>query len=151
MIARQPLLVSFCSQADEDHVELWLIRDLRAVATPAPRLYEVIVSAERLFRSDPAFSSEELPISEEFWVFHETEHPNWFAAGIDLAYVYVYVGGGSFQCLAQVLGLACVVGVETIHLPDYVMKDVAVWREAKHYTASWPLEEAFERRPQPGR
>jgi len=145
MIVRQPLLVSFCSQADEDYVELWLVRDLKATATPAPGLHEVVVSAECLYRSDRAFSSEELPVSEEQWVFHKAEDPRRSVVGIDLAYVYIYVGGGSFRCLAQVLGLACVVGVESIHLPDQVMEEVAACREAKRHTVSWPIEGIPER------
>jgi len=147
VIAKQPLLVSFCSQADEDYVELWLVRSLEAVATSAPSLYEVVVSVERLYRSDRAFSSEDFPVPEEQWGFHEAHDPGWFAVGIDLAYVYVYEGGTSFRCAAQLLGLPCVVGVDAICLPDHVLEEAAVWRQAKRHTIAWLLDEASERCP----
>jgi hypothetical protein len=152
MIARQPLLLSYCSQADEDYVELWLVRDLEVVATPAPRLHEVTVIAKRLYRSDRAFSSEDFPVSEEQWVFSKAEDPRRFVVGIDLAYVYLYVGGGSFQCLAQVLGLPCVVGVDAIPLPDHVLENaVAQWCEAKRHTPPWLPQKPLERSHQAGR
>jgi len=151
MIARQPLLVSFCSRADEDYVELWLVRDLQVVATPAPKLHEVIVLAERLYRSDHAFSSTEFPVSEEQWVFSRAEDPRRFVVGIDLAYVYLYVGDGSFQCLAQVLGLPCVVGVDAIHLPDHVLENVAEWCEAKRHPPQGLPQKPLERSHQAGR
>jgi len=145
VIARQPLLVSFCSQADEDYVELWLVRGLEAVTTSAPSLYEVVLSVKRLYRSDRAFSSEDFPVPEEQWGFHEAHDPGWFAVGIDLAYVYVYEGGTSFRCVARVLGLPCAVGVDAICLPDHVLKEAAVCRQAKRQTTAWLLDEASER------
>jgi len=145
VIARHPLLVSFCSQADEDHIGLWLVRDLEAAATPVQDLHEILVSAELLYRSDRAYSSGEFPLPEEQQAFHKARNGSSFAVSIDLAYVYIYVGGGSFQCLAKVLGLDCVVGVETIHLPRYVMEDIVASSEAKCHTILWPPSEASER------
>lgn len=147
VIAKHPLLVSFCSQADEDHIGLWLVRDLEVAATPVPDLHEVLVSAELLYRSDRAYSSGELPLAEEQQVFHKAGNASSFAMGIDLAYVYIHVDGGSFQCLGKVLGLGCVVGVETIHLPRHVLEGIVPSWEAKHHTTPWPLGETCERCP----
>jgi len=147
VIARHPLLASFCSQADEDHIGLWLVRDLEVLATPVPDLHEVLVSAELLCRSDRAYSSEEMPLAEEQQVFQKARNASSFAMGIDLAYVYIYVGGGSFRCLGKVLGLDCVVGVETIHLSRHVLEAIVASSKAKHHTIPWPLGEACKRCP----
>jgi hypothetical protein len=150
VITRLPILVSFCSLADEDYVELWLVRDLHAAATSTSGLYEIIVSAERLYRSDCAFSSEDFPVPEEQWSYHKTEGFIWSAVGVDLAYVYVYVGGRSFQCLGQVLGLSCTVEVDTIRLPDPVMAEIAA-RLGTTCRPAQRLLDVFDRCPQFGR
>ncbi len=126
-IAKLPFLVSYCSLADEDFVELWVVRNLQTVATSAPGLVELIVSGERLYRSDRAFPFSEFPVAGDRWTFHETKEGNWFSTGIDFAYVYVYDGTGAFRCLAQVLGQPCDVEVETIRLPDSIMNDISIW------------------------
>jgi len=140
----QPLLLSFCSQADEDYVELWLVRNLRVAATSAPNLHEVTVTARRLYTSDRAFSSDDFPVSKEDWTFHVAEEPPYVVAGIDLAYVYVHGANGAFHCLAKALGLPCEVGVETIRLPNHVMDDISERRGARRDTALWPLEAGFQ-------
>ena len=125
-IARLPLLVSFCSLADEDYVEVWLLRGLHATETLASGLYEITVSAKARYRSDRPFSAGDFPIPEEQWRFHKAETHDGYATAIDLAYVYVYIGGRSFRCLGHVLGLSCHVEVETIQLPAHVMAEVAM-------------------------
>jgi len=147
----QPLLLTFCSQADEDYVELWLVRNLRVAATSAPNLHEVTVTARRLYTSDRAFSSDDFPVPEENWTFHEAEGPRYVVAGIDLAYVYVHGASGAFHCLAKALGLPCEVGVETIRLPNRVMDDISERRGARFHTELWPLEAAFRRLGHPCR
>ena len=150
-IAARPLLVSYCSLADEDYVEFLAARSQRIVATPSPELYELIVSGERLYRSDCAFSSGEFPVSKEQWTFHEeTEGAHWFSLGVDLAYVYVQVAGGTFRCLAQLLDLPCVVAVETIRLPDHVLDEVVARHGIKCLLTAWPLS-PFGRCPCSGR
>jgi hypothetical protein len=149
-IAKLPFLVTYCSLADEDFIELWVVRNLQIAATPAPDLCELIVSGERLYRSDRAFSSDKFPVSEDQWTFHESEGDNWFTMGVDLAYVYIYVGGGSFRCLAQVLGLPCIVEVETIRLPGQVLSEVATRFGARRQTSLCPFS-AFDRCLRPSR
>jgi len=130
LIGRSSLLVSFCSLADRDHVELWLVSDAETVTTSARGLYELIVSGRRRYQSDDAYASDEFPVLAEQWTFHKVKRvdefavgiDDEFAVGIDLAYVYIHMGGGSFRCLGKLLGLDCVVGVETIHLPYHIVE-----------------------------
>ena len=151
LIGGRPLLVSFCSRADEDFVGLWSVKDVNVSATPVRDLYEVVVSAELLYRSDRAHSSDEFPVSEEQWALHAAKGLEAFAGGVDLAYVYIHIGGGSFRCLGKVLWLDCVVGVEIIHIPAQVLEDIAAAFKAKRHKTWWPLGEASERCPFHGR
>ena len=147
VIAAQPFLISYCSQADNDHVELWLVRDQEIAATSVPGFYEVIVSARSLYRSDRMYSSSEFPISDDQWSFGEVKDASWFNKGIDLAYVYIHLGGGSFRCLGRVLGVDCTVGVEILHLPDDLMEQFAGAREVEHYALPWSLDVPSARSP----
>jgi len=122
VIRQESILISYCSQANEDYVELWLVRDLKVVHTRVPGLFEVLVLAKRLYSSHRAFSAEELLVSDENWSLNEVRDPRWFIEGIDLAYVYVHAGGNSFYCLGKVLELECLVDVETISLHGDVME-----------------------------
>ena len=143
-ISRPSLLVSFCSQADRDHVELWSVSDLELAVTSVRGLYELIVSGTKLCRSDYAYSSDEFPVPEEQWTFHRGNDAEGFSVGVDLAYLYIHIGGGSFRCLAQVLGLDCVVGVEIVHLPHAVLEYVVASSQAKRQTGPWSPGQAPE-------
>lgn len=123
-IGRESLLISYCSLANEDHVELWLVRGADVVDTPAEGLFEVLVFAKRLYKSQKIFPSGEHPVSADHWSFNEIRDSRWSSEKIDLAYAYIHTGDSSFQCLGKVLNLECVVGVETISLPDDVMKKI---------------------------
>jgi len=92
------------------------------VTTSVRGLYELIVSGRRRYQSDDAYASDEFPVLAEQWTFHKVKRVDEFAVGIDLAYVYIHMGGGSFRCLGKLLGLDCVVGVETIHLPYHIVE-----------------------------
>ena len=131
-IGRESLLISYCSQANEDYVELWFVRGAYVVHTPAEGLFEVLVLAERLYKSQKAFSSGEFPVSDDQWGFNEVHESGWYIQRIDLAYTYIYTGDGSFQCLGKVLGLECLVGVETISLPGDVMEKISPRRSPGH-------------------
>jgi len=140
VISRPSLLVSYCSQAEKDGVELWSITDLSVAATPCGGLYELNVTAIPRYRSDRAYSSAEFPITEWCWSFHEIETGAPYRVGVDLAYVYIHLGGGSFRCLATVLGLDCIVAVETLHLPEYVMNGLATRCAAEQVKSPSPLD-----------
>ena len=127
-IGRQSLLISYCSQANEDYVELWLVRGAYIVDTPAEGLFEVLVLAKCLYKSQRAFSAGEFPVSADQWGFNEVHDSGWFIERIDLAYVYTHTGDSSFQCLGKVLELECLVGVERISLPGDVMEKMMLRR-----------------------
>jgi len=137
-LARQPLLVSFCSLADEDYIKLWLVRGAEIVSTAACGLYEVIASVKPQYQSARPYSSADFPLLREQWRFHKSESDEWLSVGIDLAYVYIHTGGGSFRCLAEVLGLDCVMGVQTMRLPRCVMRDIVASLGGKCCLTPWP-------------
>jgi hypothetical protein len=149
VIGRQPVLVSYCSLADEDHVELWSVSGLGVVDTPVEGLFEVLVLAKPLYRSQHPFSPAEFPVPDDEWAFNEVRDPEWSAEGIDLAYVYVHVGGNSFQCLGKALGLECRVGVETRALPEGLMEKIATGRSSGHLNPLRMIGLAPERYPVP--
>lgn len=134
-IGRDSLLTSYCSQANEDYVELWLVRSAYVVHTPAEGLFEVLVLAKRLYKSQKAFSSGEFPVSADQWGFNEVRDSGWFVEGIDLAYVYIHTGDSSFQCLGRVLELECLVGVEMISLPGNVMGKMTPRKSPDHHVS----------------
>ena len=126
-------MISYCSQADADYVEVWLVRGAYVVETSAEDLFEVFVLAKRLYKSQQIFSSVEFPVRADQWHFNDTHDFGWVVEGIDLAYTYIYTGSGSFQCLGKVLELDCHVGVETISLPDDVMGKLMPRTHLGHY------------------
>jgi len=144
-IGRRALLVSYCSLADEDLVQLWLVRDLKIAATPIAGLYEVTVSARSLYKSIRPYSSREFPLPDDQWAFSKADDAGWCTEGIDLAYVYVHIGGGSFQCLGKLLKLDCVVEVESMALPDNVMEQLTAGRSPGCCMFPWSLSTAPKR------
>ena len=102
------------------------------VHAPAEGLFEVLVVAKRLYKSQKAFSSGEFPVAADQWRFNEAHESGWYIQRIDLAYTYIYTGDGSFQCLGKVLGLECLVGVERISLHGDVMEKISPGRSPGH-------------------
>jgi hypothetical protein len=140
-IARKPLLVSFCSLADGDHIGLWRVQDLAVAPTSAKDLHEIVVIAEMLYRSDRLWSSEKLLAAREQELLM-IPTARTAIMGIDLAYVYVHIGDGSFRCLGKVLGLDCTVDVETILLPSDVMRRIRTRSNGQRPFLPWPLNPA---------
>lgn len=130
-IRPESLLVSFCSLCDDEHVEVWRVKQVVVSATPTKGLYEVGVFGKRLRRSVKAFDAGEYAEPVQYAACPPDEQSGWFLEGIDLAYVYVPSGGKSFRCLGRVLGLECDVKVEAISLPDEAMADDTGREEAK--------------------
>jgi len=115
-------VMSYCSQADSDRVEVWLIRGICMADTPAEGLFETKVLAKCMYQSQEDFAADEFPLPEDRWTFEQVSDSNWGYTGIDFAYTYVYTGGSSFRCLGKTLDLDCQVDVETISLPDELME-----------------------------
>ncbi|MEE8593054.1 MAG: hypothetical protein V3T03_02890 [Candidatus Bipolaricaulota bacterium] len=139
-ISRESLLISYCSQANVDYVEVWLVRGAYIIETSAEGLFEVFVLAKPLYRSQKAFSSVDFPVPTDRWRFNDIRNSGWTIEGIDLAYTYIYTGNGSFQCLGKVLELDCHVGVETISLPGDVMETLMSRTRLGHNISLQSLE-----------
>ena len=127
-IGSRAFLISYCSLAGQDYVQLWLVQDAWVAETSAQRLYEVNVCARQLYESRILLSPEDFPLPNAPSLFREVRHGRWFQGGIDLAYTYIHTGANAFRCLGSVMGLECLVGVETIKLPPRVMKRATVER-----------------------
>ncbi|MFC2095613.1 hypothetical protein ACFLSW_04160 [Candidatus Bipolaricaulota bacterium] len=125
-LVQESWLISYCSQADSDNVEVWLIRGVYVADTSAEGLSEIQVLAKCLYQSQESFAAYEFPLPEDRWHFEQVNDSGWGIAGIDLAYTYVYTQDSSFQCLGKTLDLQCQIGVETITLPDELMEALEV-------------------------
>ena len=121
-LVQESWVISYCSQADTDHVKVWLMRGVYVADTSAEGLFEIKVLAKCLYQSQESFAADEFPLPEDRWHFEQVHNSGWGIAAIDLAYTYVYTGGSSFQCLGKTLDLPCQIGVETITLPDELME-----------------------------
>ena len=121
-LVQESWVISYCSQADSDDVEVWLIRGVYVADTSAEGLSEIKVLAKCLYQSQESFAADEFPLPEDRWHFEQVHDSGWGIAGIDLAYTYVHTQDSSFQCLGKALDLQCQIGIETIGLPDELME-----------------------------
>jgi len=110
--------------ADNEHVEVWLVKKVGVANTPTKGLFEVSIFGKRLYKSKKAFSSGEYREPVDYIEFKDERHSGWFVEGIDLAYVYIHTGDNSFRCLGKVLELECLVELETMNFPDDLMKKI---------------------------
>lgn len=115
------LVVSYCSEANLDHVEVW--RVIAAVPTPTvvEGYWETQVFAKRLLSSkEPVVrGTYREPLAFARAQPKRSRHPNsdvHVLAAVDFAYVYVRTGDNVFVCLGRTLGLPCEVSVDTIRL-----------------------------------
>ena len=115
------ILTSYCSLADNEHIEVWLIKEVDAINTPIEGLFEVRILGKRLYTSKKTFSSGEYREPVDYVECKRVGQREYFCKAIDLAYVYVQVGNNSFRCLGKVLGLECLVELESISLPSDLM------------------------------
>ena len=121
-LVEESWIISYCSLADSDTVQTWLIRGVYVADTSAEGLVEIRILAKCLYQSQEAFAADEFPLSEDRWNFDPVHDSGWGITGIDLAYTYIYTQDSSFQCLGKALDLPCQIGVETISLPDKLME-----------------------------
>ena len=123
-IKREPILLSYCSLADEEHVEVWLVKRVDIVNTPAEGLFEIRVVGRRLYESKNAFSAGEYREPVDYIELKDERDSGWVFQKIDLAYVYLPAGSSSFRCLGTILGLQFLVELETMSLPSDLMKKI---------------------------
>ncbi len=119
------LLVSYCSLADQEAVEVWRVKSVEVTETETPGFYEVNVVGERLFRSEKTFDSGRYAEPVRYREIPPDDNQAVVREGIDLAYVYVPSDGATFRCLGKALDLDCEVEVETITLPEDVLAAAA--------------------------
>ncbi len=124
------IVISYCSEANTDHVEVW--RVIAAVPTPTvvDGYWETQVFAKRLLSSkEPVVrGTYREPIAFAPAKPKRSRHPSsdlHVLAPVDFAYVYVQVNHNVFACLGQTLGLPCEVSVESIRLPPAALRLLA--------------------------
>lgn len=131
-IKPESIVISYCSLADNEHVEVWLVKKVGVANTPTKGLFEVSIFGKRLYKSKKAFSSGEYREPTDYIEYKAEGQSGWFVEGIDLAYVYIHTGDNSFRCLGKVLELECLVELETMTLPNDVMKKLMDRRNPDH-------------------
>ena len=138
-IEQGSILVSFCSLCSNEHVEVWLVRGIIVAPTPTQGLFEVNVFGIRLYRSNEAFQEMQYSEPVEYKAVKGQEPARWFAAAIDLAYVYVPTSEGTFRCLGKVINRECSINVDTISLPRQLLEQAKteVQRENREIMLTW--------------
>ena len=124
LIRPESILLSYCSLADNEHVEVWLVKRVEVVNTPIEGLFEVLIFGKRLYKSKTAFFSGEYREPIDYIAYKSKNQWGCFRKGIDLAYVYIPTGDNSFRCLGKLLGLECLVELERMNFPDDLMKKI---------------------------
>ena len=123
-IKREPILLSYCPLADEEHVEVWLVKGVEIVNTPTEGLFEVCIFGRRVVESRNAFPAGGYLEPVDYIELKDELDSGWVFQKIDLAYVYLPAGSSSFRCLGTILGLQFLVELETMSLPSDLMKKI---------------------------
>lgn len=121
------ILVSYCSLADEDYVEVWKVQKAVVAYTGFKEFYEIMVFYKKLFRSKQPIKEGKYKEPIEYvrvTAKKEDKSDLYDLVGIDFAYVYVPDQKGSYVCLGQSMGLECDVEVEMITLPQEVIEQI---------------------------
>ena len=123
------VLISYCSEADNVHMEIWRVIKVVSTSTSNNDLFESKVFAKRLFVSKETFSRGQYKEPVNFVKAAKDPKNTIYSdlhilKGIDLAYVYVPDKKSSFVCLGKKLDLKCDVSVEKITLPDTILKQL---------------------------
>jgi len=123
-IEQGSILLSYCSLCNNEHIEVWLVKGIIVAPTATQGLFEVNVLGIRLYRSNEAFQENNYSEPVEYEAITAEGSARWFITGIDLAYVYVSTGEGSFRCLGKVIKRECSINLDTISLPHQVLEQV---------------------------
>jgi hypothetical protein len=109
-------LVSYCSQCDHEHVEVWEVRKVVAVAIPDTDYFEMNVFGRIVLRSVETFreGTYREPVA---YKAVPPDEAAWFRRSVDLAYLYSPSNGGGFHCVGKAFHLECDVHVERIRIP----------------------------------
>lgn len=117
IIKRKPYLVSYCSQCDQQSVQVWKVKDA-LITTDDGENFSVTIIGRRVYESSELFDRGKYREPIKF-TFSKAPNPDdlWFTEEIDLAYIYIPLGSRSFDNLAKFIGLKPNIQVNTIKLP----------------------------------
>ena len=138
-IGQGSILLSYCSLCSNERVEVWLVKGINVTPTTTNGLFEVNVFGTRLYTSMETLRDKQYSESVQYEAVTGKEPARWFATAIDLAYVYVPTGEGTFRCLGKVIERACSIKVDTISLPYQLLEQATreVGRESKKMMLTW--------------
>jgi hypothetical protein len=120
-------LISYCSLADKEYVDVWQVQNAVVAYTGYEDYYEVVVIYKKLFQSYSPIDEGQYKEPLEYTKVmskNGDESDLYGSGGIDLAYVYIPNQNGSFICLGRSMGLECRVNVEKINLPQEIVESI---------------------------
>lgn len=85
-ISRDSIVLSYCSNCSNEHVEVWLVKGIIVAPTAAYGLFEVNVFGIRLYTSKEPFREKGYSEPVQYEAVTGDGLSRWFLAGIDLAY-----------------------------------------------------------------
>lgn len=110
-------VISFCSECDDQHAELWQVDKAVIALTPSKDRYEVHLSVQKVLRTATRFDRGKWNPDTPWQTMPQGTQPCALEA-VDLAYLYLRVEDGSFRVAAEVLELKPLeVAVPRIQLP----------------------------------
>ena len=138
-IQQNAILLSYCSLCNNEHVEVWLVKGIIVAPTAVQGLFELSVLGKRLYTSKEVFQGNQHWEPIPYEAFMKEGSLRWFAAAIDLAYVYVPMDEGTFRCLGKIIKRKCIINVNTISLPRQILEEAKrkVWIESKKEMLTW--------------
>jgi len=138
-IEQGSILLSYCSLCNNEHVEVWLVKGVIIAPTAAQGLFEVNILGIRLYRSSEALQENNYSEPVQYEAVTAEGSARWFVTDIDLAYVYVPTGEGSFRCLGKVIKRECIINVDTISLSRQLFEQTKrkAERESEKLMLAW--------------
>ncbi|OPZ69338.1 MAG: hypothetical protein BWY82_02332 [Verrucomicrobia bacterium ADurb.Bin474] len=108
------LVVTFCSECEQDKLELWLISHAEAHYTGHGSYFEILLTVRPLMESISEIDASQL-LSQTPLVWSGHDHRKLRSIPIDLAYTYVLVED-EWVCAGIHFGLPCEVSLERFQL-----------------------------------
>lgn len=113
-LASREMIVTFCSECDEDDFVIWQVKRVEARDTGYAGYYQVHLTGRPLVRSSRKVRGHEAPsmVPKQFVAGDEAEEDT---IGLDLAYTYV-LKDGWWVCAGKHFKLECEVRIERFKL-----------------------------------
>lgn len=132
------ILISYCSNCNNEFVEIWQVRKAVVAYTGNEDNYQVNIFSKKLYRSAAPFSSGQFSDSvryEELSAGSSGCEELYTLEDVDLAYIYVYTPAtmvqNFYECLGLHLGLKCEVPTEYIVLPENISERLQSMSEVR--------------------